>query len=112
MKNIVYIQKIENKEDIFIKEHPYMPNVLKELIYWYKKTWKIFTKKHIENKEIWLYPIEKYEKTNVFQMIKKLAKFPENKYIFPEKIMTEQHIKWMKEKNLKLSGKNIKRLKN
>lgn len=110
MKNIVYIKKLDKYNEILNKEYKKIPTFLKRLIYIYKNTFNIITKKTIEGNNIWILPVqEDYSINKITKQIKKLAFYKENIYVLSEdinnlqirKVMNENNVNYLKSEVLK-----------
>ena len=111
MKNIVYIKKVDDYNDILKKNYNKISMFLKKIIYLYKNIFGIITKKKIEDFNIWVLPVqEKFSQNKINKIIKKLAKESENIYLFSNDCSSKLIYNQMDMYNLKyLNGKEIKK---
>ena len=81
-KNIIFLKETSSYDDILKKEHNKMPLFFKKLVFLYKNTFNIITKKKIADKEVWVLPVkEKYCISKLEDIIRKGLKCFENIYL-------------------------------
>ena len=109
MKKIVYIKKVDRYEDILTKKHKRETKLFQKVIYIYKNIFNIITKKKIEEKNIWILPLQgKYSIKKIEKLLKKIAIYTENIYVFSNeldnielyKLINKYSINYLKGKQL------------
>ena len=130
MKNIVYVKKVDNENDILKKEYQNKPKfftkkiyykisyVIKKIIFFYKNIFNIITRKKIDEYEVWVLPIQanysSFRKIKV--LLKKLANNHDNIYLLPESMYEPQNLKIINEIERKigpfnyLTGEKLKKI--
>lgn len=110
MKNIVYIKKVDEYDDILKKKHHKLPIFFKEIVYMFKNMFNIITKKRIGSTDIWILPIqEKYSEVRMIKLIRELVNYEENVYVLSEdlsnneinKLMERNNVSYLKSEDLK-----------
>ena len=97
-KQVVYLKETSSYDDIFKKEHKKMPLFFKKIVYLYKNIFNIITKKNVADKEIWVLPVkEKYCKSKLEDILKKVLKYQENIYLVSKELKENKILESMEE---------------
>ena len=111
MENIVYIKKVDNYDEILKGRYKNISVFWKKIIFMYKNMFNIITKKKIEDKNIWIVPIQdKYSENKMNNIIKKMSLCEKNIYVLPESLLHGELLRIMDRFNISyITGKEIKR---
>ena len=111
-KNIIFLKETSSYDDILKKEHNKMPLFFKKLVFLYKNTFNIITKKKIADKEVWVLPVkEKYCISKLEDIIRKGLKCFENIYLVSNELKEKQAYKIMdKQKQEYITEEKIKKI--